>query len=945
MLWVVWVLSARMRLLLMALCAWWLRPGVQAARPACGRARDCVAGHHLNDEFFFTVHGQNLVINFSEAQYVELECPEGVALGGAGMPSFDGGARVLNVTLRRCSIGADSLADALGALNISVLERLSLKDTPPGSLSALHLRGLEHLLRLDLEGTRGMPLRVEAGALLPLVNLRMLQLNRVQMASLQFPPTLHSLQLWFVGETRLDLSGLDQLRALVVHEKESVTVSALTAGSLESVVLDARRVSFPAASRPRSIRRLVLVNWNETDLSARCDDVELLQLRGWVGEEPAPPRRWLSHCKKLREFRMSFARQKSVTPGLLDGAENLEDLGLTSCQIDTLPVDLFKENRNLRIIDLSHNKLQTLPSGLFSNLRNLKELNLSNNKLQAAAVGSLGSLVSLQDLNLSHNPPLLDLCSGGSDAFIVSGTSPLKALTELEELRLGHTGVSHVCSDWRTSMKQLRLLDLSYTNITSLSYLDFHYEHSGSKELTVNFNGTPVTELTVDAGNYKSVIADLASASVKIILRATLPCDCSDYWTALAFGDLSTQAQDSVELLCREEERGSLADALERESLECAESSLCEDQEGCTCSVRLDLSLGVVATASCEGAGLDEMPSRLKFKEAPVWRLMLAHNHIQTVRLQDLPDTILELDLRNNSLHRLDGPTASKLSTVPLWIANNSLDCTCYGYDLVTKLGPHVRDMEQATCDDGTSLKEAQNGDPSECSSALVVATSLISALALLAVMVAVTAGCVMRPEMRLRIKVLLLRLGWLPRRPEPDDGRRFDAFVSYAHEDEAVVEELVKRLEVGHGYRLCLHYRDWAPGEWIHVQIAASVQASRRTLIVVSRHFLRSKWARQEFRQAHAAALRDVTPRLVLLFLEPPHRLPLDAELRSYIRINTYVLWTDPWFWHKLKLALPPPRLLPTPLEDVSVNKAESSPLHGGQDTKPCSPEAETDT
>nr|XP_037871453.1 protein toll [Bombyx mori] len=885
------------------------------------------------DRATFSVSGLQVVIEFSEAQFVKLECPEGVTLASAGMPSFVGGARVPSVRVRGCGVGAGSLLDGLAALNVTVLDRLSLEDPPLSSLSARHLRGLQHLAGLDLDGTGAPHLQLETGALLSLVQLKVLRIINVNLSSddvVHFPRQIEILKLINVGMTHYDLNHFSHLMHVRIHAEHAISMNARRLVELRTVILNGYETNFPPESRPSSLQELQLFSWKDSKSWSGCSNITTLQLHGVQLSELALPEGWVSRCRQLRTLKVAEL-SLTLPLGLLRDVTFLNLLSMRNCALRLLPEDLFRDTLNLTIVDFENNLIESLPRcfrNLFSKITSLKKLNLSNNKLKVEAVGALGTLVSLQVLSLSDNPTLMDLCPGNSNAHVGSGTSPLKALTELDELRLGHTGVSHVCSDWRTSMKQLSLLDLSYTNITSLSYLDFHYERSGSKKLTVNFNGTPVSELTVDAGNYKSVIADLASASVKIILRATLPCDCLDYWTALAFGNLSTQAQDSVELLCREEERGSLADALERESLECAESSLCEDQEGCTCSVRPDLSHGVVATASCEGAGLDEMPSRLKFKEAPAWRLMLAHNHIQTVRFQDLPDTILELDLRNNSLHRLDGPTASKLSTVPLWIANNSLDCTCHGYDLVTNLELCVLDMEQATCDDGTPLIEAQINDPTECSSFVTVTVSLISALALLAVMVAVTAGCGMRPEMRLRVKVLLLRLGWLPRRPEPDDGRRFDAFVSYAHEDEAVVEELVKRLEVGHGYRLCLHYRDWPPGEWIHVQIAASVQAARRTLIVVSRHFLRSKWARQEFRQAHAAALRDVTPRLVLLFLEPPHRLPLDAELRSYIRINTYLLWTDPWFWHKLKLALPPPRLLPTPFEDVSVNKAESSPL-----------------
>lgn len=66
-------------------------------------------------------------------------------------------------------------------------------------------------------------------------------------------------------------------------------------------------------------------------------------------------------------------------------------------------------------------------------------------------------------------------------------------------------------------------------------------------------------------------------------------------------------------------------------------------------------------------------------------------------------------------------------------------------------------------------------------------------------------------------------------------------------------MDELVKRLEDQEGFKLCLHFRDWMPGDWIPDQIVRSVDRSRRTVVVLSKNFVESVWSTLEFKAAHA--------------------------------------------------------------------------------------------
>ncbi|CAH6790477.1 toll-like receptor 4 [Phodopus roborovskii] len=142
-----------------------------------------------------------------------------------------------------------------------------------------------------------------------------------------------------------------------------------------------------------------------------------------------------------------------------------------------------------------------------------------------------------------------------------------------------------------------------------------------------------------------------------------------------------------------------------------------------------------------------------------------------------------------------------------------------------------------------------------------------------------------------------------------------YDAFVIYSSRDEDWVRnELVKNLEEGvPPFQLCLHYRDFIPG----VAIAANIiqegfHKSRKVIVVVSRHFIQSRWCIFEYEIAQTWQFLSSHSGIIFIVLEKVEKslLKQQVELYRLLSRNTYLEWEDNAlgrhiFWRRLKKAL----------------------------------------
>ncbi|NXI80068.1 I18RA protein, partial [Rhipidura dahli] len=153
-------------------------------------------------------------------------------------------------------------------------------------------------------------------------------------------------------------------------------------------------------------------------------------------------------------------------------------------------------------------------------------------------------------------------------------------------------------------------------------------------------------------------------------------------------------------------------------------------------------------------------------------------------------------------------------------------------------------------------------------------------------------------------IEIVLMYRSYLVHNKNTEDGKEFDAFVSYAklnssESDSALISEekfalelLPDMLENKYGYKLCILERDILPGGAYTDEVVTAIKQSRRVIIVLSPAYVRGP-SIFELQAAVNCALEDKRIKLVLIkfqdFQEPETLPPV---VKKALRILPIVTW-----------------------------------------------------
>ncbi|XP_075386856.1 toll-like receptor 11 [Tenrec ecaudatus] len=623
------------------------------------------------------------------------------------------------------------------------------------------------------------------------------------------------------------------------------------------------------------------------------------------------------------------------------------DLGRN--QIQNIEDDDLPDRHSLELLNLHANSLHALPTRFFSALPQLQRLNLSMNHLGPTLVLPAGPVSSnLSMLDLSHNW----LSALPSKAFF--------SLPQLQELWLGGNNIFHLSSEMLLGMRCLKTLDLSWNQIkvlepgwlsslpalTSLNLLGTHIENFsgrllqgpqqlshlqlGSPEFLTLYNPWPSTLLSLqiraEGVEFKFSLREafLSLENLTLQVHWVFPLQTNTTFHLPSLHHLTLRGFNGIFSSHQTYQFFPQLPLLEY-------LHIWSDPSG---TEHVQLS-GVPRLRVLELGDLTGFyPSgQMKLEEILMQVPQLEVLALSNVNLEDLSVSsfrglhLLRLLLLNSEwvlgLHR---NLQELMPQMPQYVYFSDVifKCQCENSWVepwaARTPNTFVYGLENSIC----------RANDSDCSQTPFLAflsaycledlefqsflTSFTLVLLLTSFALLGSPNCPWLHHLSALCRAWWLKMGGWHHRSQ----YVYDVFISYCGQDQAwVLAELIPALEKpfpdGEGLRLCLPERDFGVGQDRVDAMAASMECSRATLCVLSRHALGSPWSNLELRLAtyHMVA-KPGTARLLLLFLEPIDR----QQLCGYHRLARWLQQEDyldfpkrsvDWeaFWNKLRKRL----------------------------------------
>nr|XP_028573411.1 LOW QUALITY PROTEIN: toll-like receptor 13 [Podarcis muralis] len=606
------------------------------------------------------------------------------------------------------------------------------------------------------------------------------------------------------------------------------------------------------------------------------------------------------NCTHLRSLNMAFNKLKVLPMTLFLSLHSLKLLSLANNKFTMVP-NATSNMPSLECLDLSFNKIYRILPGDFAHLNNLKSLYATGNRISHVHSDIFGNLHSLQELNLEIN-----LLTEINEPFPGS-------LKNLETLILRQNKLDSIKKDVFKNLTSLLVLNLADNQITAIEPGAFE-GLSNLQSLVLGSN--KITKDTFQEGLFQGLSSlvdlDLFNNYISYKSSKMLANPPFKLLKVLNKFNINSQRHNGLENFPVNFLQG-LDSIVQIHAGNLAISFLDPKTFKYTPTLEeLDLS----------DNSLNNVSNMLFWPVPNLRELHLNKNGLNSLSFVS-HGNLSKLTLFRGAENQIDVITKEQIRALPalrfLDLRENTFACSCSNEMFLNwslkDPKTQVLHFYQYICA-SPSTQKGQKLWTFETSSCIIDYGFILYITNTSAAILLMLVCFIYQWRLHMIYSYHLLLAYFIDKREKRKErvmGYAYDAFLSYnTHNEEWVINDLLPVLENQYHWKLCLHHRDFEPGRSILENIVDNIYMSRKTICIISRHYLESEWCSKEIQVASFRLFDENKDVLILIFLEdiPSEYLSPYHRMRKLIKKKTYLKWPQDekevaLFWQKLDMAM----------------------------------------
>ncbi|XP_069464722.1 toll-like receptor 5 isoform X2 [Ambystoma mexicanum] len=548
---------------------------------------------------------------------------------------------------------------------------------------------------------------------------------------------------------------------------------------------------------------------------------------------------------------------------------------------------------DLKTLDLSNGFIFSLNPKVFANLSHLQQLILASNKINAIQWAAFYGLNALETLNLTYN--LL----GEIYDFTFDG------LLNVKEIYLEHNHIGAIMDNAFQRLTKLNLVNLQDNALKSLYFcltMPFvPYVLVGNNRLSAITDSINTSFLDLSGnrlanlGNLYVLLSSEDTLVTHIIMRQNHFSYCYKWHTV--------QNSNRLEYL----DLGSNFLQLVWNSGAC-----------------LDVfrALSMLQVLHLDNNYLRALPEDIFVGLTSLVRLNLSSNSLMYLPNHIFPEGLATVDLSRNQLIAPEPSLFNSLSRLD--ITNNRFVCDCSLVSLilwlnntnVTLLGSRndIYCVFPSTMQEVPLHKIVTDDCEADNLEHLMLSLFLFTLVTLIIFITSVIIYTHFRGYTFVLYKSIVdFLLIDQKQEVEDADASRYDAYFCYSSKDfEWVQNALLKNLDSQYcernRFKVCFEERDFVPGEDHIINIRDAIWNSKKTICIVTKHFLRDGWCVEAFNFAQSRSYTELKDVLIMVVVGAisQYQLVKFKPIRAFVQRRQYLRWPEDlqdvdWFLNSL--------------------------------------------